>query len=92
MATIIQIDQINSDEFSAIDLRDEAQGALGDGHNVECYRVAVEGQAQAVEVLLVPSALVAGVAWGSDAQWLDHRYSGRDGAEQVVLDFFEGQA
>ena len=88
---IIQIDQINSDEFSSIELREEALGALGDGQDIECFCVVVEDQVQAVEVLH-SSGGVTGVAWGGNAEWLEHKYSGRDGAEQAVTDYFEGQS
>lgn len=37
------------------------------------WRVVVEGQAERVHVLLVPDSGRAGVAWGSDATWIDYK-------------------
>jgi hypothetical protein len=36
------------------------------------WRVVIEGQAQRAHVLLNPDAGRAGVAWGSDATWIDY--------------------
>lgn len=86
--------QVEADELSAIDLREDAAQGIAEGRTVECYRawINVDGEdaAEALEVLLM-SDRVAQVAWGSDATCLEDKYLGRDGAEQAIDDYFHGQ-
>ena len=50
------------------------------------------GEFLAIETKLHSSGGVTGIAWGGDTEWLEHKYSGRDGTEQAVADYFEGQS
>lgn len=75
----------------SIDLRHEADELNQKQVGWEYARYLIDGEATAVDVLFVPSADRAGVAWGADADWTDasslddaiERYFGIDGKEMV---------
>lgn len=63
--TLIQVE-----ELSSVDLREEAEQCKRNGYTVECW-VAGAYNEPSIEVLWLPEYGSAGVAWGSDAVWID---------------------
>lgn len=78
-------------DIQSIDLRHEAERLDALKVDWEFSRFSIDGESTWVNVLYVPSAMRAGVAWGADADWTDansavdaiERYFGIDGKEVV---------
>lgn len=68
----------------------DAQQKLGvDG---EAYVVEIEGSAESMQVLVVPSVGRAGVAWGADAVWTDIQATeGAAAAREAVERYLSGR-
>jgi hypothetical protein len=85
---VLGIRQVSIDSLSATDLRAQA---LADDEPCEAYRVELVDQAQAIEVLLFPGALRAGISWGSNADWTDVSCAGVIGVMEAVRRYFDGE-
>ena len=71
-------------QLSSTDLRKEASKNAGNP-TLEAYSVVIDGEAQRAEVLYFGDRDIAGVAWGADANWLEHV----DSAEQACQQEFD---
>ncbi len=64
--------QINSDELSATDLRQEAEGVEAKrAYTITVYNEREQPHAEAAQALYLPSEGRLGIAWGADATWAD---------------------
>jgi hypothetical protein len=68
-------DDLNLDNLSATDLRQEAADALGNGDTVAAYRISIykddRPDPQGAQALYIKTEGRVGIAWGAEAQWMD---------------------
>jgi hypothetical protein len=72
-------------DLRSIDLAKEAR-QHADNPTVEAYKVLIEGQAQSAECLYFGDRDIAGIAWGADANWLEHVGSAEEACEHEFGD------
>lgn len=57
--------EIDLDELTSTDLREEAQEGM------KAFRIFIDGHAESADALYDPSSVRLGIAWGADATWAD---------------------